>query len=534
MVLALEAEREASLESLLDARQALEPLGMARAIDGRLLRQLGQMVNEGRPNTALRAAARIQGRVDGRLTATLRRELPGVLIAAGLDWRKVVSRLERALPTTDASDPDDHRLVACCAESAGDLPAAVEAWESYLEGVTSGETSWAEPREVAAAVCEHLGALLSAAALRQETVYGVRHARRLGLWSMACDSFEQALEHDPDDLSTWTRLIEASGHLPDRREQARTLERFLRRFPEHPAALQAAASAAGDRGAFDKGRRFVRRAIALEPLNRELRDIEAELVTGKAFKKLKTGHHDVAARLLGELRQLVPRSTAARRLWLASLAAAAFGALGREDEREACLALTAVEGHGPWTRAVMMMRADEEVEGTLGDLPDESLQVLFPSEGPSVEDLRGVMQILEEYRDDRGGLSWSLASLGSRAAELGCDSLTEREDILRVLGLVGSLERRLQLLERACERYPADHDFVYFKYYVALSLDRGPEYFDEVEEEIEAVVTALGEVTEEDRESVLARISELHMLHESIERHRRVRRPFSARSDEEP
>lgn len=506
LLLVLEPE-SADCDGIMRAAPVLQALGLHRAADGLLVSLVRRHFDQGKINAALRVASKVLPAASEGLADSLRRDLPAALLVAGVERHSVFERVDRAFP----ADPQDHRLHrlrAWLAEASGDLDRAIGNWLVVASAAADG--SFPLPEEdralVAAAISQHIGELFARCARADDDhsrsspfVFGRRSSRHSALWSRAFEAFSEAVETDPLNVEAWQGQIESASYLADKRERVRVLERFIKQFPESAEAVIAAARASGERGAFDKGLRFARRAAELEPLNRSIRDIEAWLLCGKGRKKYRAGDKDTGRRCYDEARALVTKCTRAQRLRVLA-AVAAYLLVTDGGEVAAVEQRVADDGQSQW-----LWRGYLCIEGELllarrlrpgRGFPPARRRIPMPpkpAEAPSGDEVSALLSLVHDAEERRGHRTPEFFELLVASLDAGGTRLSDREDLDLAISIAPRPSLKLQLAERGQELWPGDPQFTSIRYSTALILKLPGNYFDRAQVELETARRSLRE-----------------------------------------
>ncbi len=479
--------------------EILQAFGLGHVQPRLRLLEIYRLIASGRVNTALRAASRLGPDTAPHDFEGVRRDLASALLSSGLDISQVQIRLARALPP-DEQDPDNARLMALVHEAENRWESAHELWMDVLlrmsrrKGVDEGyPTSWA-----IAAVIHHFGQIFQTMAQNDEDAHRStspffsRRRYRSEYWETAYDQLNHALQIDFSNIKIWRTMIEVAGRLSDRREKARVLERFIKQFPDRPESLIAAAEEAAGRKAFDKGLRFARRAIELEPMSRPARTLEAALLRGKALKKLRGGDLKTARELLHQAAGVphLPRSVSFETL----AEAAAINLIQGEDEQARRFEREVLGTMGrpwSWSKHLLLALARLSQPPSRGrrrpqKMPHFALPPIDPpEETPTAEEVAEILSIdNESYASFEDELKSMLVRLINQAAERGGHLLRGPEDLLRALRWSREPEAKLRIAERGCEQAPKEPFFLIVRYETALELEHPPEAFATAEAEL--------------------------------------------------
>lgn len=228
--------------------------------------------------------------------------------------------------------------------------------------------------------------------------------------AIALDLLAQLRRADGDDPMGWTLAIDLLRRRKRTSEARQLIEAYVTAHPKQPAALQHAAQAAADRGAWDTARRYTHRWAEAQPLDPALADFEALILRGKAIKKAKARRFDVTETLFSEalairgLSQNARLQTHATRYLTLQMA--------KSRDADACRAAALAEIDQPWvfaawTRLINIGRT------TRPPMP-------WPDQAPTAVEWRRLLTI--DTDDALAVLFWV------RAINAGTDGLTALDD----------------------------------------------------------------------------------------------------------
>ncbi len=467
--------------------RCLRALGAGHALEAAAYAAVGRELAGGRPNRALRVARRVAGDGSAGLRRALRRDLAGALSALGVEPYQILERIERSLGG-GADDPELSGLGALVYELDGDRDEALGFWLDYSHELADLPPEIRAGRAVLAAVHARIGQRLAAMAEEPSgsllsLLFGhdVAGQQRQD----ARHHLEKALELDPEDLHTWRALLDLLERQGVKAERARVLERFAARFPDHPEALLAAAAGAEQRGALDKALRHIRRAAAVEPLNRRTRARQARLLCAKARKQMRAGRMERARKCYRQAAGVSGCPAKAR--IEAQAEAAAFEDLSRREEQAAALKDEALQADPrPWLWAGHFLAARRRLHGRRrGRLPGR-LDPLPPEPPPpQPEELLGLLELPAAYGDAAADRPPGLEALVERALAAGSERLLEPAQLDRALALCPAGEPALALAEQAQRLHPGRPAFVAARYQRALDCGRPAAYFTRALEELQ-------------------------------------------------
>lgn len=501
------ATRGAADPPLTPAQQAaLETFGLGMLRDRVLLLELKRLLQLGRRNGALRVAAQeLLGGAKGPppqdrvgLAEALLPELVAELVRADIPADSAVERVARAL-ALPRDGLQASVVMALAEEESGECSGCMaKAWEKTV-AVAAGE-----PRDLDAGSRERAEALLlarvahhrlrSALELQEtnqrHTRRGFPGARSSGAVRKLCgstaaehlavaeDNLEQALTLHPTSYPTWQSLLAVAQAYPGPKRSDRVLERMVVQLPKRPEVLVAAAQAARRRGSFDLALRHVRKAIALEPLNRSARDEEVELLLSRGRKKHAQGKPYQAAQSYRDALG-VPHCRRSTRITAQTELAALLDLWEKPGQMET-LRQEALAEHGqPWVWAASFMVARERLRpaargrSRANERPAKGQPTFDPTAAlsgpPSSAELVAVLRILEAHQRSvkpsgaalrlaQDDLPGPLRSLAQRAVRQGYGGLEQADEIKTALRWVAR-DEVLDVLRHARRRCPDCDDF---------------------------------------------------------------------------
>ena len=488
------------------ARNLAKGLGITRA--SAVLQSVGALLAAGRPSAALGAAAQCRPLMSDGLRDALRRDLPAGLLAAGVRSESIPARVERVL-SRDPEDPLQLRMRALLAEAEGCTHDAKLLWTEYADQLAAGVSGFTgRDRDLAeAAVRRRLGTLIRRMEGEAQDspmawlVPQLHHEMTRELLGRACDAFEAAVALDPERPDAWKDLVAASAARGDKAEAARVMERFVKAFPEEPEALLAAARAAGEREAWDKARRYARRAAELEPLNRAARDLEAWTLLGKA-RKLARGKAAIKVRAAYLALARFEGWTPDRRLECLAEVAAFHHLDGKATTAAGVQRRALATDRRPWLweahRILAWVRlsraraaARSRTRRTVGTVPWEWSP---PSQPPEAAELMAVGELVCAAEQERGrsaGLPRRLDRVVDQAVLAGCATVTAESQIADLLEHTRTFEAKLAVAEHGQRLFPDNPRFTLARYAVAVSLRKPAAYFSAAIRELERLRAAV-------------------------------------------
>lgn len=391
-------------------------------------------------------------------------------------------------PPTD--DPQFYRLQALVMEQMRRLDMAHGMWGKYEEWIAKTPARWpgSQQARARALVLERMGRL-ARDWLADDGADEVpdfddfldffsrgpkkKPAPRKPLNPPAEVCFRQAGELAPDWSAPALELLREYAARPDKARAA--VEDLLRRFPDHLPILEAAAELYEKLGDTTKAHECLKRALAANPLDRNLREQAAGLALNAARRHAETG--DFAAARAG-LREAADLGGPGR--------AAAVHALGAAVELRAADAEAAARH-----QEALMSRPDIRlaaayrlmVEGSRLKLKKKDLgphQAAFAEglTGPAtVGELAALLDALDQYRREPvpyRGLKSQEKKIIDRVAAAARDDRPEDELVQFGLALH---QRRLwkplrELADRATARFPGNAYFVFFAAEVMVARQR--------------------------------------------------------------
>jgi tetratricopeptide (TPR) repeat protein len=215
-----------------------------------------------------------------------------------------------------ADDPQFYRLQALVMEQIRRLDVAHGMWGRFEEWIASTPTRWPAPQQARARalVLERMGRLARdwLADDRAEDGFddffaffergGPKKRVRKPLKPAAEECFRRAGELAPDWSSPALELLREFAGKPDKAIKA--IENLLDRFPDNLAILESAAELYEKLGDTAKAHECLKRALATNPLDRELRDQAAGLALNAARRHAEANDLDAARAGLKEAADL--------------------------------------------------------------------------------------------------------------------------------------------------------------------------------------------------------------------------------------
>ena len=388
-----------------------------------------------------------------------------------------------------ADDPQFYRLQALVMEQMRRLDMAHGMWGKYEEWIAKTPSRWPGPQQARARalVLERMGRIARDWVNDGgeefdgfEEIFAFfdragrkRPAARKPLKPSAEECFRRAGELAPDWSSPALELLREYAGRPDKALAA--VEDLLRRFPDNLPILESAAGLYERLGDTAKAHECLKRALAANPLDRELRAQAAGLALNAARRHAEAG--DFAAARAG-LREAADLGGPAMAAAVAALGAATELRAGEPDaaarQQEALLSQ-------PDARLAAAYRLT--VEGSRLKVKKKDLgphQAAFADglAGPAtVGELSALLEALDQYRREPApyrGLKTHEKKIVDRVAAVARED-HPADDLVR-LGL--TLHRfRLwkplrELAERGMERFPDDAHFVFLAAEAAMARQR--------------------------------------------------------------
>lgn len=470
-------------------------LGLASAPSG-----VGEVVRhlmERRPNEALVAAARCAPALSPGLLRLLRRDLPAALLARGVPPDAIPGRVEKAL-RADPEDPGWVRLRAVIGDIGGCPCCASERWDALLDAVRKGRAARSLDRpKVEAALhtraaetllqrgsfddlmgLDELDALDADELLDRidamEDSGELEGRRRAAGDRAATERLHAALALDAGRRGAWDALLRVLERQGDAKALADYAEDLARAFPADPDALLVAARLCSDRGAFTRASEHARRAAALAPDEQRVRDLEAEILMGRARKQVP--RRVAEGRKLALAASHVYGTTPAVRLRARALAGAFELSSGTEAGYDALRDQERAAGTTPWEWHAHLVVAGYEAKLRLTDrahatAAGEDDWGSWPPPGPAA--LRSVLQLADRFARERLPMPVVLQRMARRLAPL-ATCLTDLDDLILALRFCEAAESALPLAEHATAVHPRDPAFWDIRIHLAMELQRPP------------------------------------------------------------
>ena len=441
-----------------------------------------RLLRERKPNEALAAISKVAPTLPPPILRLLRRQLPAALLARGVESEAIPARLERAL-RADPEDPSGARLRAILHEKAGCACCRADSWIRLAEQVRKGKLPpGLDRRQVEAAILtKAAGSIIGE--LSHAPIDGLDEPY-LDDIEEARDWFDTAIRLDVGRRDAWEHLREILEELDDRPALTQYPDDLAAAFPDDPDALLTAATMCSERKALTKAAAHARRAATLAPDDPRVRDVEAEVLMGRAAKcvsskRLTDGRK--AALAAADVRGTnVPVRRRAR-----ALAAVFEHVLGSAAAADALRARELAAGTSPWEWEALVLAADAETglsSRARGVRPYSHEDELDTWPEPSPEDVTLVLRLASRHADDRPGPS-ELFALAGRLAERGT-CLTDTWALFEATRWCNEGEARMRLLEYAVEIHPINPLFMVERWRYAMSLGRPAAYFVDAEADL--------------------------------------------------
>jgi len=461
------------------------------------LRQLHQQLARAQVNAALRTASQLAETDPVVKTAVLRMMAETMLMH--LELEEVVARLTRAMDRS-VDKFDMLHISALCHDALVWSHQSILVWRGLLKEVRAGRGSLGvASRTAQAAILGHIATIQMALALDDDREastnrFSFQRQRPSSRWLEAVETLRQAVELDPDHFELWDRLIEALKQAGDGAERGRVLERMTARFDDKPVVWREAAIAASDRGSYHLALGHVGRAIELEPMGRDLRDLES-LTRLKLARKY--AHEGKVPRAAEAYSQAIAVRNRTRDASLKALAEAATfeDLLGHPEAFELLRAQALAADARPWLFAAYAIVAREHLAGRgVGrkkGLPRRAGTLTHVTAGievePGPDELEAIFHLAGSYDQEFDFVPLHYQAFAAStmfypvlvaAATAGGHRLTTLKSLRLAFGVVHDSEGELRIAEAAMRIAPDDIDMTSARYGVALKLGRPASYFD--------------------------------------------------------
>jgi tetratricopeptide (TPR) repeat protein len=378
-----------------------------------------------------------------------------------------------------ADDPQFYRLQALVMEAMRRLDRAHGMWAKYEEWIAKTPARWPGPlaARARALVLERMGRLardwlqdkgddldeLDFFAFFNQNLRSQPNKRQ-PLRPSAEECFQKAAALAPDWKAPAMELLKEYSSRPDTAISA--VGELLERFPDDVSILEAAADLYEKLGDLAKAHECLKRALAANPLDRELRGQAAALALHEARGKAEAGEFDAARAALREAADLGSTSLApAVHALSAAIECRAGNEAASAKHQESLMATPDARVAGPYRLMVEMSRLKMKKKELT------AFQTAF-TEGlagnASAGEIAALLDALAQYRKEPQayrGLKSHEKKIVDRIAEIGASDMPE-EDLVR-LGLAllqHHLWKGLQALgERNLGRFPANPYFAFFR-----------------------------------------------------------------------
>jgi len=461
-----------------------------------------------KPNSILRTVGTHYAKMPPELKALFLYELPIHMMLFSMPPESLIKRLKQTFSQLPL-DPRFSRMEAAIYEKATNQPAAISSWKEYFKDLKKGRAKLpnATSPQAEALLNARVGQLYFQWVDEAEkeadmsfsdfffmsNFYNPREVelnKKKGL-----QHFEKAVELASDDIKLWYALVNMTEELIGKKERDRVIERMVKQLPGHPTSLLLAAKAASDRGSFDKGMRYAKKAIELEPLNRQTRDLIASMLMGKGFKKYRSGEVDKAIKLY-EQAVTVEHTTLQSHLKTATSRIALEEICGHQEKAQSLFqALMDSEKMrwlpiGHFLLARHRLREPGKKRGKKTPRPAKvSVQAdAYLDQPPRSDELMALIQLFKDFRSRFNDNPYAYPSSFYDFIEDACRGntklLTEKTSLMDALRLVRKSSMVLLLSEQGKALFPRNLSFIYSYYTSALNLEKPVEFFKNAEEEL--------------------------------------------------
>jgi hypothetical protein len=99
--------------------------------------------------------------------------------------------------------------------------------------------------------------------------------------------YQSAISQDSTNLQLWLGLLDQLKGKSNEKERGRSLEKMVKIFDQSPEVWIRATQAAINRSSFDKALKHLNHAMKLEPINRDLHQLQSDIFCKKACKYFK-------------------------------------------------------------------------------------------------------------------------------------------------------------------------------------------------------------------------------------------------------
>ncbi|MFU8805372.1 MAG: hypothetical protein ACNA8W_16285 [Bradymonadaceae bacterium] len=319
----------------------------------------------------------------------------------------------------------------------------------------------------------------------------------------AAEALQAAIDEDPDFKASWLALDALYGELGKDPERGRLADAMVEHFGDDPAAAVLAARAALERGALDKGLRFIKRAVEDLPFDVEAHNVLARILIAKAYKEWARKKKDRARQYADEAAAIDRQSADEHFETLTARAALALieGDRGTADEaRRRALA----RKPRPWLWAAEVAIAQDRFGHDVTDVP-------IPSESLDEDELFEIIDLEEET-----GVMFFRELIDEGIAEV-CPKIDDPETLIELDPFAVSLQTMYKIFARGRQLQPEDGYFQTNYYRLAMKVD-DVDALDDYEETLQTLDRALDRMKGKvDPERVQLLRDDLENLRENIE-----------------
>lgn len=447
--------------------------GGARPLDDAL-----RLLRERKPNEALVAISKVATNLTQPVLRLIRRDLPGALLARGVEIEAIPGRMDRAL-RPDPDDPDDVRLRAVLTEAGGCPCCVPRRWIELLDVVRKRRP----PRGLDGRMFEAAILTRAASRLLREAMSGAMDDPfsafddlRFDDMETAREWLEKAIQLDPTRRGAWDLLRLLLLELGDKPALNRFAEDLAATFPEDPDALLTAARMCADRRSFTKAADHARRAALLAPHDPRIRDLEAEILIGRAEKQA-AGLRPLDGRKSALAACNIVGLGDATRCRARAIAGVFELVAGTTTAWEALREKELATGTSPWEWELRERLAANDLRYDIASKrPAVDLSTLPP---PSAADIGRTLRVVAEANAN-GRVQGELVLLIRHVAPLGA-VLTDRRELHLAIHYCMEDADKLPVAERAAELHPDDPTFQTTRCKLAIRVGRPAAYFTEAE-----------------------------------------------------
>jgi tetratricopeptide (TPR) repeat protein len=431
------------------------------------------------------------------LVPELKRSVPDVVprLANVVYWALIGGGQPEDLPRYNrifgppVDDPQFFRLQALVMEQIRRLDMAHGLWGKYEEWIAATPTRWPGPQQARARalVLERMGRLARdwlADDVADEDAYDEflsfferggpkKKPARKPLKPSAEDCFRRAGELAPEWTAPALELLREYTGKPDKAIKA--IEDLLERFPDNLVILENAAGLYEKLGDTAKAHECLKRALAANPLDRELREQAAGLALNAARRHAETNELDAARAGLKEAADLGGPTLTSAVLALSAAFELRAGKADAAAKHQASLMNAADARLSTTYRLMVELTRLKFKKKDLG--PHQEAFTNGLTHPATVGELASLLDALDQYRREPvpyRGLKTHEKKILDRVAAVAREPLPE-EDLVR-LGL--TLHRfkmwkpLRELAEAGARRFPANAYFRFFHAEVLLSRSR--------------------------------------------------------------